>query len=109
MIIRCLIYVASFEFIFKSVHSSFTATKHAQALSQRNEGAADKVSLTLWSDQFLQMEPRGTKDNIVHKQNPCAKSESCKHNFPPDQCPTVGKANAMHQDHAHTNVHTHTE
>lgn len=85
MIIRCLIYVASFEFILKSVHSSFTGAEHTQTLLQRNRGTADKVSLTFRSYQFLQMEPRGTKDNIVRKQNPCAKSVSCKHSLPPDR------------------------
>ena len=64
--------------------------------SQRTGVTADKVSLTFRSEQFLQMEPQGTKDNSVHKQHPCAKSVSCKHNLPPDQCATVGGQTPEH-------------
>lgn len=46
LIIRCLIYVASFEFIFKSVHSSFTATKHAQTRSRR--GKKQQLTRSAW-------------------------------------------------------------
>lgn len=87
-------------FFFKSVNSSFTAAKQAGARCRR--GTKEQLARSAWlfqSDQFLQMELQGTKDNTVHKQSPCAKSVSCKHNLPPDQCTTVWRQ---------THTHTHT-
>lgn len=62
MIIRCLIYVASFEFFLKSVHSSCTAAIHAQTGCRA--GLREQLTRSAW--YFYKRDRRETKTTLSH-------------------------------------------
>lgn len=77
-----LLLLNSFLNQFTAVLQQLNMHKHAVA-EERSSSWQGQRDITLWP--ISTTEPQGTRDNIVHKQNPCAKSVSCKHNLPPDQ------------------------
>ena len=100
MIICCLIYVASFEFTLKSVHSRFTATNHAQTCCCRGTEEQWTRSARLSGFGHFYRRSRGApKEILLRNKTPRAKSTVC----------LVNTIFHLPRTHMHKQTHTHTQ